>query len=132
MTKKLAFFSSMTPAERGALLGSLLGAGGAGTAAYLYTDNKDKKIRNAALAALAGGALGGGAGYGLLRQPSLQLEELNKNKQESEKLQEAMKAYNEQTAKLMTQLNRIGNAQSSIGQNLERAEAIGTAPKQPK
>jgi len=129
---KLAFFSSMTPAERGALLGSLLGAGGASTAAYLYTDNKDKKIRNAALAALAGGALGGGAGYGLLRQPSLQLEELNKNKQESEKLQEAMKAYNEQTAKLMTQLNRIGNAQSSIGQNLERAEAIGTAPKQPK
>lgn len=130
---KLAFFSSMTPAERGALLGSLLGAGGAGTAAYLYTDNKDKKIRNTALAALAGGALGGGAGYGLLRQPSLQLEESNKATQELEKkFIEAMKAYNAQTDKVMTELNRIGNAQSSIDQNLERAKALGTAPKQPK
>ncbi len=69
MTSKLAFLNSLTPAERGALLGSILSAGGAGTAAYLYTGDKEKKVRNAALAALAGGALGGGVGYGMFRQP---------------------------------------------------------------
>ncbi len=126
---KLAFFSSMTPAERGALLGSLLGAGGAGTAAYLYTDNKDKKIRNAALAALAGGALGGGSGYGLLRQPSLQLEESNKKMKE---IEEALQKYNEQHAKAMQQLGRIGNAQSRIGKGIEDAKALGANPGQPK
>lgn len=129
MINKLAFFSSMTPAERGALLGSLLGAGGAGTAAYLYTDNKDKKIRNAALAALAGGALGGGAGYGLLRQPSLQLEE---SKEKMKKIEEALQKYNEQHAEAMYQFGRIGNAQERIGKGIEDAKALGVNPGQPK
>jgi len=40
------------------LIGALLGAGGAGAAGYGLTDDPRKKVRNALLAALAGGAGG--------------------------------------------------------------------------
>ena len=78
---------------------------------------------------MAGGALGGGAGYGLLRQPSLQLEE---SKEKMKKIEEALQKYNEQHAEAMRQFGRIGNAQERIGKGIEAAKALGANPGQPK
>jgi hypothetical protein len=66
---KRAFLENLTPEQRGALIGSMVGAGGLGLTTAL--GSKKNKMRNALLAALAGGAGGAGLGYfapGLLGQ----------------------------------------------------------------
>ena len=58
---KQSFLENMSPEQRGALIGGLVGAGGLGlTAAAMSGKNK---MRNAILAALAGGLGGAGLGY---------------------------------------------------------------------
>lgn len=62
MHSKLALFEGMSPEQKGALIGSLLGAGVGGLGGAF--GSKKDKLRNSILAALAGGA--GGAGLGFL------------------------------------------------------------------
>lgn len=61
MSNKLAFFDGMSPEQKGALIGSLLGAGVGGIGGAV--GSKKNKLRNSILAALAGGAGGAGLGY---------------------------------------------------------------------
>jgi hypothetical protein len=61
MNNKLAFFDGMSPEQKGALIGSLLGAGVGGIGGAV--GSKKNKLRNSILAALAGGAGGAGLGY---------------------------------------------------------------------
>lgn len=58
---KRSFLENLTPEQRGALIGSMVGAGGLGLTTALAS--KKNKMRNALLAALAGGAGGAGLGY---------------------------------------------------------------------
>jgi DNA modification methylase len=51
---KRAFLENLTPEQRGALIGSMVGAGGMGLAGAM--GSKKNKLRNSLLAALAGGA----------------------------------------------------------------------------
>jgi hypothetical protein len=61
MSNKLAFFEGMSPEQKGALIGSLMGAGVGGLGGAM--GSKKNKLRNSLLAALAGGAGGAGLGY---------------------------------------------------------------------
>ena len=61
MSNKLAFFEGMSPEQKGALIGSLMGAGVGGLGGAI--GSKKNKLRNSLLAALAGGAGGAGLGY---------------------------------------------------------------------
>lgn len=61
MHSKLALFEGMSPEQKGALIGSLLGAGVGGLGGAF--GSKKDKLRNSILAALAGGAGGAGLGY---------------------------------------------------------------------
>ena len=58
---KQSFLENMSPEQRGALIGGLVGAGGLGLTAAAMS--KKNKMRNAILAALAGGLGGAGLGY---------------------------------------------------------------------
>ena len=58
---KRALLENLTPEQRGALVGGLVGAGGAGLAGAMGSGKN--KLRNSLLAALAGGAGGAGLGY---------------------------------------------------------------------
>ena len=58
---KRALLENLTPEQRGALIGSMVGAGGMGLAGAM--GSKKNKLRNSLLAALAGGAGGAGLGY---------------------------------------------------------------------
>lgn len=59
--QKQSFFENLSPEQRGALVGGLVGAGGLGLTAAALSEKK--KARNAILAALAGGLGGAGLGY---------------------------------------------------------------------
>ena len=58
---KRALLENLTPEQRGALVGGLVGAGGMGLAGAMGSSKN--KLRNSLLAALAGGAGGAGLGY---------------------------------------------------------------------
>jgi hypothetical protein len=53
--------ANLSPEAKGALVGSLVGAGGAGLAGII--GSRKNKLRNGLLSALAGGLGGGAAGY---------------------------------------------------------------------
>jgi membrane protein DedA with SNARE-associated domain len=121
MTNKLAFFSSLTPAEQGALLGSLIGAGGAGTAAYLNSD-KDK-YRNTALAALAGGGLGAGVGYGAGRYiggPNLASASKGLKLEELIALRDAMLAQDNKVKQMEAAVNEAADFAKTVKQTLPK------------
>jgi membrane protein DedA with SNARE-associated domain len=121
MTNKLALFSSMTPAEQGALLGSLIGAGGAGATAYLNSD-KDK-YRNAALAALAGGGLGAGVGYGAGRYlggPNLASTSKGLNLEELLAIRDAMLDQNKRVSEIESTVRDAADFTKSVKQSLPK------------